>query len=100
MAIKVFIRRHFKEGTISEAISLLNQFRSQAMAQPGYISGETLVNHYDKRSITVVSTWQAIEDWIKWQESDDRSENEAQIESLLEDTTKYEIYDVGSVAEE
>jgi len=65
------------------------------MNQPGYISGETLVNHYDYRSITVISTWQSIEDWISWEESDDRAGNEAELESLLEEPTKFEIYDLG-----
>jgi len=65
------------------------------MNQPGYISGETLVNHYDYRSITVISTWQNIEDWISWEESDERSGNEAELESLLEEPTKFEIYDLG-----
>ena len=77
------------------AFSLLNQFRFAAMGQPGYISGETLVNHYDSRSITVVSTWQTVEDWISWQDSDERVRNETQLERMLEQPTKYEIYDVG-----
>ena len=55
MAIKVVIKRHFKENTAEDAFVLLNKFRHDAMNKPGYISGETWVNHYDPRSITVVS---------------------------------------------
>jgi heme-degrading monooxygenase HmoA len=95
MAIKVLIRRHIKDGKTGEAIELLNKLRSQAMNQPGYISGETLVNHFDSRSITVISTWQAIEEWIKWQESDERVAAEANLERILEEATKFEIYDLG-----
>jgi heme-degrading monooxygenase HmoA len=96
MAIKVLIRRHFKEGETERAFELLTRFRFNAMQQPGYISGETLVNHYDPRSITVISTWQTIEDWIRWQESDERESNEGLLEGMLEQQAKYEIYDLGS----
>ena len=95
MTVKIFIKRHVKAGKVDEAYALLNRLRSHAMHQPGYVSGETLVNHYDDRSITVISTWQSVEDWIRWEESDERASNEAALESLLEEPTKFEVYDLG-----
>ncbi|UCF91332.1 MAG: antibiotic biosynthesis monooxygenase [Desulfobacterales bacterium] len=95
MAIKVMIKRHVKARKTQEAFALLNDFRIGALNQPGYISGETLVNRYEPGSILVVSTWQTLEDWIRWQESDERAANEAQLESLLEEPARYEIYDLG-----
>jgi heme oxygenase (mycobilin-producing) len=96
MTIKVFIKRHVKAGHVEEAVAMLERFRSMAKDEPGYISGETLINHFDSRSITVVSTWQTIEEWVNWQNSDKRAANEAKIEVLLEVPTKYEIYDAGA----
>ena len=95
MAIKVLIRRHIKNGKTEAALDLLNKLRGRAMNQPGYISGETLVNHFDNRSLTVISTWQTIEEWISWQESDERAAIEANLESILEEAAKFEIYDLG-----
>ena len=95
MAIKVLIRRHIKNGKTDAALDLLNKLRGRAMNQPGYISGETLVNHFDNRSLTVISTWQTIEEWISWQESDERAAIEANLESILEEAAKFEIYDLG-----
>lgn len=95
MAVKVFIKRHVKEGKVDDAYRLLNKLRSEAMNQPSYISGETLVNHYDYRSITVISTWQSVEDWISWEESENRAANESELENLLEEPAKFEIYDLG-----
>ena len=94
MSVKIFIKRHIKEDHMKAAMSLIDRFRLDAMEQPGYISGETLVNHYDPRSVTVVSTWKTVEDWIRWQESNERARNEARLDELLEQSTKYEIYDV------
>jgi heme-degrading monooxygenase HmoA len=75
---------------------MLQEFRRMAIKQPGYISGETLTNHYDPRSLTVISSWRSVEDWIRWQSSDKRAENEAKLEKILEVPTKYEVYDVRS----
>jgi heme-degrading monooxygenase HmoA len=95
MAVKVFIKRYVKKGKTKEAVELLKDVRSHALKQPGYISGETLINHYDPCNITVVSTWQTIDDWISWQESDERSAKEDQLEGLQEGPANFEIYDLG-----
>ena len=95
MAVKVIIKRRFKEGKTAEAFALLLKFRHSAMNQRGYISGETLSNHYDPRSIAVISTWQTIEDWINWQESDGKIDYETQLDKLLKEPVTYEIYDLG-----
>lgn len=93
MAVRVFIKRHFKEGAADNALKMLNEFRKSAIGQQGYISGETLVNHYDDNNVLVVSTWAEIEDWIRWQNSEDRDRNEALIEDLLDKPTVYEVFD-------
>ena len=99
MAVKILIRRHFKEHAVEQAIDLLNNFRQDAMHQPGYISGETWRNHYDPRSITVVSTWQSVDDWIRWEESEARASHEAKLEGLLEESAKFEVYDLGVLSD-
>jgi heme-degrading monooxygenase HmoA len=95
MAIKIVIKRHFKENAAQKAFDLLNTFRREAMRREGYISGETWVNHYDPSRIAVVSTWQSVEDWIHWEESEQRTANEAKFEGLLKTPVKFEIYDLG-----
>jgi pentatricopeptide repeat protein len=99
MAVKTFIKRYVKKGKTREAVELLKEVRSRALKQPGYISGETLINHYDPCNITVISTWQTIDDWIRWQESDERSAKEDLLEGLLERPTTFEIYDLGLISD-
>ena len=94
MAVNIFIRRHCKEGSVESALALLTEFRRAAMDQPGYLSGVTLSNHYDSNSIAVVSTWQQVEDWIRWQSNEDRAQMEAELEELLDQPTIYEVFDV------
>ena len=92
MIVKVMIKRKIKEGKAREVFALLNKFRSDAMNQRGYISGETLVNHDDPLEILVVSMWHDMENWINWRENSERKANEAQLQNWLEESTVYESY--------
>ena len=50
MAIKVLIKRIIQKDKIEDVLVLLKKLRIEAMNHPGYISGETLVNHYNQQS--------------------------------------------------
>ena len=95
MAVKVFIKRFVQPNKNEKVFELLRRLRREAINQPGYISGETLVNHYNPQIMVVISIWQAIEDWKNWQESNERIENDAELEKLLEEPAQYEVYDLG-----
>ena len=99
MAVKILIKRHFKKDTTRQAFDLLRNFREDAMNRPGYISGETWINHYDPCQITVVSAWQTVEDWIEWEESDERAAHEANLADILKTPAQFEVYDVGGPAD-
>ena len=92
MIVKVMIKRKIKEGKAREVFSLLNKFRSAAMNQKGYITGETLMNHDNPREILVISMWQDMENWLKWRENPERKANETILERWLEESTVYESY--------
>ena len=96
MAVKVFIKRHIKEGKAKEVFALLNKFRSDALEQTGYISGETLFNHDDPKKLVVVGMWQSVENWLQWKENPDRKAHEAKMEPYLENPTEYEVYVLGT----
>ena len=94
MAVRIFIKRHVKEGMVEKTVQMLNEFRKSGMDQPGYLSGETLVNHYDGNCVVVVSTWRSVEDWIRWQNSKDRDRKERLLEDLLDEPVIYEVFDI------
>ena len=95
MAIRIIIKRHVKPGKLAEALTLLKKVRSDAMNQSGYVSSETLVNHYDDHSLLIVSTWQEVDDWIQWQESEQRVAIAAELEPLMAKPVTFEVYDIG-----
>lgn len=95
MAVKVLIKRRFKEGHLKEASILLNNIRYGAMAQRGYISSETLTDYYNPTRIIVVSMWQELDSWKKWRNSEQRKAHESEFDQLLEVPAEYEVYNVG-----
>jgi antibiotic biosynthesis monooxygenase (ABM) superfamily enzyme len=96
MVVKVLIRRRIKKGKSREVFALLNKFRSDAMNQKGYISGETLINHDKPQEILVIAMWQGIENWHKWKENPERVANEAKMAQWLEEPTYYDTYVLGT----
>ena len=92
MIVKVMIKRKIKVGKAREVFTLLNKFRSDAMNQKGYISGETLINHDDPMEILVISMWQGMENWLNWKENSERKANETLLEKWLEEPTRYKSY--------
>ena len=96
MVVKVMIKRTIKEGKTREVFALLNKFRTDAMNQKGYVSGETLINHDNPREILVVSTWHGIENWLRWKENPERSANERLLGQYLEGPVQYDSYVLGT----
>ena len=95
MAVKILIKRKFKDGNLKAAARLLINNRSGAMQQPGYISSETMQRLEDPSQITVVSMWKDIESWETWKNSESRLANENDVKDLLVGPTEYEHYSLG-----
>ena len=95
MVAKILIRRRFKKGKTKEIFSLLKDFRSAALNQPGYISGETLIENSDSQHMLVIGTWENMESWHSWKQNSKRKEFEAMLEIYQEEPTEYEEYLLG-----
>ncbi len=96
MLAKIFIKRRFKEGKTLEVLALLHDMRAAAMNQPGYVSGETLMQNDDPQKLVVIGTWQDMESWHQWKADRKRQEFEAMLELHQEGPTEYEEYVVGT----
>ena len=95
MAIKILIKRKFKDGNLKAAARLLINNRNGAMQQPGYISSETMQHLEDPNQITVVSMWKDVESWEAWKNSERRRAGENEVSDFLEGQTEYEHYSLG-----
>jgi heme-degrading monooxygenase HmoA len=96
MLVTALIKRKLKQGNTLEAFSLMNEMRSQAMNQRGYVSGKTLIDQNDPRKVVVFSEWIGLENWTAWKESSERLDLEKKLEEHLEGPTEIEEYSLAT----
>ena len=96
MAIEVLIRRTTRSGINAKALlPYIVELRSQAVKQPGYISGETLFDLERKDECLVVSRWTTLEHWKQWNLSARRMKLDEGMQELLGTKTEYRFFGVG-----
>lgn len=83
MSVKVLIERQVKLGHRAEVEGLLIKLRSKALTQPGYLSGETLVDLGAPLRLVVISRWDDVSHWEAWRRHPDRVAISAKIQPLL-----------------
>lgn len=95
MTVKIVIKRKVPKDREKECLPLIKELRILTTRQDGYISGETLQRIDKPGETVVVSTWETVEDWNRWVQSQERARLQTKIDSLLGQETKYEIYSHG-----
>jgi heme-degrading monooxygenase HmoA len=95
MAVKVLIKRRFKEGYFTEIEKMIKLVRYGAMDQEGYISSETMWDHEDPFRVVIASTWRSKKNWATWKNSPVREAKEREFETFLDGETEYELFDLG-----
>jgi len=90
------IKRHIKEGKAKDVLTLLKEQRAKAMNQRGHLKGETLMSYQNTCCLLVITSWQSMENWLSWKESEERRANEAQLAQFLEYPTEYDEYIFGT----
>lgn len=95
MAIKVLIKRRFKDGNMQAASRFLINTRTGAMKRPGYISSENLQSIDDRSLVVVVSMWESLEAWEAWKNSDERKAYVDEFKDYYIGEAEYEYYNLG-----
>ena len=92
MAVRIFIRRYVTESSAEDLQPLLRKMRVACLAQPGYISGQTLKRLDRPGERLVISNWSTVEDWEAWFTSPERQAIQLEIDTLLGEETGYAVY--------
>ena len=94
MAISVMIQRTFSGKEKSDKLApLIVKLRSLATIQPGYITGRTFRCLDCPGEYLVISTWNSLDDWNRWLQSEQRMALQKQVDDLLGEITQYRIYE-------
>ncbi|MFW5972750.1 MAG: antibiotic biosynthesis monooxygenase family protein [Bacteroidota bacterium] len=92
MAIKVILYRRVPVDKSADLKPLLLKLRALALKQPGYVSGETLMNSEDPEEYLVLSSWASRAYWNDWYNNRERADVQQQIDELLGRETLYQVY--------
>lgn len=92
--IKVLLERCVNRDKYDQLLGLIKDLRAEALHQPGYMTGETLVSENDIVKVLVISTWVSEEHWKAFLTTEQRIELEAMVDGLLEEEVKVSVYRV------
>lgn len=94
MAISVIIQRVFKDDDKATKLApLIVKLRSLATVQTGYITGKTFRCLDCPGEYMVISTWNSLDDWNRWLNSEQRMGIQKQVDDLLGEKTQYRLYE-------
>ena len=94
MAVRVFIKRTCEDPSQEkEFMGLIRKLRTLVPLQPGYLSSKYVKKIDPPKDIVAISTWEALEDWQNWFESEERREIHAKIDAIPGVKTTYQIYE-------
>ena len=94
MAVSIIISRTVKnKAMIDQLAPLIVQLRSRATVQPGFVTDQTFSCLDCDGEYLIISTWNTLEDWNKWMNSDERVAIQRQVEELLGEKTIYRYYE-------
>jgi heme-degrading monooxygenase HmoA len=91
MSVRIIIDRKVKKGKEADFAKLLRKLRAKAIFSKGYISGEILRDRDDPQNYIVITTWQSVADWEKYEKVPETSKIHVRIEKLMARPTKVKI---------
>ena len=92
MAIRVLIERKIVPENQPNLNNLLMKLRGKALLAKGYISGETLRSLDDPTEYLVISTWNSLDDWKRWESDQERRDIQHQIDNLLRAPSVHRVF--------
>jgi len=82
--IRVLIERHIAETLEAAYEQRARRVLQQAVATPGFISGETLVDNQDPNHRITLANWRSEADWSRWYHSQERRELMSELVPMMD----------------
>jgi quinol monooxygenase YgiN len=92
MATKLTVERRVVPGNQDELADLLRELRSGAVRQPGFISGETVIDAFNPTIFMTISAWSGIGAWQEWERNPSRQAIVERINALLQGTPMVRVW--------
>ena len=94
MGVEVLIRRKIIKSKAKQIAPLMVALRSLARGRTGYISSESLkcIDPPIDDEYLIRSTWESLEVWQQWRNSDERQAIQQKIDEVTDVETEYRVY--------
>jgi heme-degrading monooxygenase HmoA len=80
------------EKGAEQLIEVIREIRNEAMKQPGYITGETLVDIKDPSNVLVISTWHTAEQYEAWNKTEPRIKMGHKVDQFIAEPHTESVY--------
>ena len=88
----VIVEIELRTNEATKILHSLRELRTEAMHQPGYISGNTLVGVEEPSLISIVTIWQSAKEWKAWEKSQTQIKLFKEIAPFLLEKSKIKIF--------
>lgn len=89
--IRVLIERHIAETLEAAYEERSRKILQQAVAAPGFISGETLVDANDPNHRLTLANWRSEADWDRWYRSEQRRDLLTEVQPMMDQDEKITV---------
>lgn len=89
--IRVIIERHIAESLESAYEERSRYILQSAVAAPGFVSGETLVDANDRNHRITLANWRSAADWDRWYHSNERRQLLSDVQPMMDQDEKITI---------
>ena len=92
MTLTLTVERDAIPGSQGPIKALLRELRSGATRQPGFISGQTVVDAFNPTIFMTISHWSSMAVWDLWEKDSERSAIIERINKLLQRKPKVRMW--------
>lgn len=95
--IKVAIERRLSSGMEQTYYQVLRKAKFEASGVNGYISSEVLRDMDNPDTWLLLVSWESLQDWLTWEQSETRRRLLAEISVMLDQPETITVYEPGFV---
>ena len=92
MSVILTVERQIVPGAQGDITRLLRELRSAATRQPGFISGQTVIDPRSPTTFMTISEWFSIKAWETWENNPVRADIIGQIGALLQTAPRQRLW--------
>ena len=85
MQVTLMVERNVIPGEQESVKRLLRELRSNATRQPGFISGQSVIDAFSPTRVMTITMWTSMAAWEAWENSPERVSITGRIAGLLQE---------------